>query len=57
VGLGYHYEYLAVDDADDTMGNVRLQESVGPLRIASVPLNMFVLDSKEALSDFFFTIK
>lgn len=56
-GFYYYYDYLTVDDVDDTMANVRLQDAVGPMRIVDVPLNMFIIDSKENLSDFFYTVK
>lgn len=52
-----HYDYLAVDDTYNPMGNVRPETSVGPVRFISTPLNMAVLDSKSVMTDFFFTTK
>ena len=52
-----HYDYILLDDTSNFDGNARVNTTVGPLRITVAPLNMFVLDYKKDLNDFFYTLK
>lgn len=55
--MSYHYAYTRLDDTSSYKGNVRMGTPQQPLRIVKNPVNLFMLENKGALSNYFFTVQ